>query len=1046
MADDTNDTGSAGFDIDGKTYAMDVGRPGEQAGHYGPYVKKVNADGSFIDENGRPKDISRSTRTTLGKYLSDVTLAKRGSATKPNKYPVSPNGAGETKSITDTNGNPVGPAPADSVNDKVFGGKVDPYSQQYPVIQPNLQKGKALASPGAKDGHDFLKGADGSDSSPLGTYRSAILANNRFTAAQGRTYNDAGTGAAGFNPGMPKQTTMGTYDKGASAVTPERMALIGPLLTLRAGKELNAAANGTNPNSGGLKAASILPGLGQLGVTRIDQQVLTAADVLDGLTDAGLEEPFVISPGSLSWGQLNNVNDPYDGTDALGMLALSTALVAGVELLFDALSLLLGLVTPSLKTAARDSQGRYSLGEYLPGSKNARKAIKGGIGGALAALSKLNFGALLGTQPTNFPFSRALTTGMNAFFQVPDSGGGSIGLNQLAGAVGSSLDSPGFNVVVARAIIRSSLTIVDQLGKIGGNVMNAVNQTLALVDVIRRSKLIAACNIFASLGDALLSNLDDYKDEDAANTKVSTMDAQPDNPNAVSKNRLKGTLKLAWAGNRAQSNLLLPASVYAAALSVKDMGQPGVGVGIQVDPHSNTKVTVVGKKDMGRISAKDAFEFEQRLEASYVPFYFHDIRTNEMVSFHAFLASLSDDYNVNFDRSDGFGRVEPVKIYKGTERKIGMSFYVIATSVQDFDEMYLKINKLVTLVYPQYTQGLTLSDASGNNVFTQPFSQLVGASPLIRIRLGDLIRSNYSLFALGRLFGMGNPDFKIDGFQFTDGDKIDQGALDEYKAKVQDLLKDPVGKKFYPLAGTNRYQYYPDETSGGGGISVPVPKVPGMGNSDKGPKFAPEFDPGGCPWKGAFMVKVKKLHPDNPFLVIGEVQPNDDVGHSEDPKVGSPGLKKYLEQNYSNDDLPLKKVIGGTYVFPITALVPTPTTLQQVASNISALTSLTSDSKFFEKLSEFLDPEKNAVVKSFQDTGGKGLAGFIESMNFDWYDKVTWETEHGRIAPKMCKVTITFSPIHDISPGIDHHGFNRAPVYPVGPWHTGDAPFGKPTK
>jgi len=90
-------------------------------------------------------------------------------------------------------------------------------------------------------------------------------------------------------------------------------------------------------------------------------------------------------------------------------------------------------------------------------------------------------------------------------------------------------------------------------------------------------------------------------------------------------------------------------------------------------------------------------------------------------------------------------------------------------------------------------------------------------------------------------------------------------------------------------------------------------------------------------------------------------------------------------------------------------------------------------SKKSSALNAFLSPANNAIVRSFKSSGGKGLAGFIESMNFDWYNQTTWEVEQeGSIAPKMCKVTINFTPIHDISPGIDHHGYNRAPVYRVG--------------
>jgi hypothetical protein len=53
-------------------------------------------------------------------------------------------------------------------------------------------------------------------------------------------------------------------------------------------------------------------------------------------------------------------------------------------------------------------------------------------------------------------------------------------------------------------------------------------------------------------------------------------------------------------------------------------------------------------------------------------------------------------------------------------------------------------------------------------------------------------------------------------------------------------------------------------------------------------------------------------------------------------------------------------------------------------------------------------------------------------MDFDWYDQTTWDIGPGKKAPKMCKVNISYSPIHDISPGLDSQGRNRAPIYPVG--------------
>lgn len=47
--------------------------------------------------------------------------------------------------------------------------------------------------------------------------------------------------------------------------------------------------------------------------------------------------------------------------------------------------------------------------------------------------------------------------------------------------------------------------------------------------------------------------------------------------------------------------------------------------------------------------------------------------------------------------------------------------------------------------------------------------------------------------------------------------------------------------------------------------------------------------------------------------------------------------------------------------------------------------------------------------------------------------QITWETDRpGYVAPKFIKVTMAIAPIHDIAPGIDSDGVNRAPIYPVG--------------
>ena len=1055
---DQLNTGDGGFPIDGQKYTMDTGAAGT-GGPQGAYQKGVDVSAAYTDSNGQPQDIKPATLTTLAKYLSKVTMAQEGSAKVPNRYPV---GSVQVySSITDDKGYPAA-LEIQPVNPNSFAGGaesiIDYPTQQYPAISTLIKKG--LSSATAVDGNDLLAGVTPTGTSiatdptrltgdaPLNPgplpghadtsakiinpYTSAILKNNRFTGAaaafaQVPDVSDPGTG---YDPALTVQGKLGVWDPNAPTYSVGRLATIGPLLGLRATTTLGATSAGADPNSAGLEAAALLPGLAQLGATQIDQHALQAADILKSLTSDEPSSANILSTGTQSWGQLNDTNDPYSGADALGMLTLSIALTVGLTLIIDALDLLLGAITPQNKQPTHDANGKYGLGQYYANSKSGT-AGKGGAGplGAVSALASLNFGALLGINPTNFPFSMASQTGFNAFFQLPQGGG--LG-TQLLGSLTSSTDSPEFNIIVARTVIRSSITIINSFKKIGGNIMQAINAILAMIDTIRNSKIIAALNVWAMLGDAILSVPDQWTDASStSNKKVSEIDAKPDALHtAVSQNRLQTSLKLAWASNRSRAQLLLPGSILANSLNNPGLGPAhDVSVGAKHDAYSLIDSYWSSATDNGRIPTALAQAFETQLAAEYVPFYFHDVRTNEMVGFHAFLASLNDDYSAAYEKTEGYGRVEPVRVYKSTERRIGMSFYIAATSELDFDDMWIKINKLVTLVYPQYTQGLQLSNGS-SYTFTQPFSQLIGAAPLVRIRLGDLFHSNYSQFALARLFGLGNANFTINSQTDTAGTSLDSSKMKALPQAIIKALQQPQSETYYVSPGT--YPYI-DPPSTGGGLSPPIPPIPGT--SAQGPKFATTFNPNVCAIPDAFIAKATKVSDSStptgnalPGGIICEIALNDDPDFMARNAQAISALNDFFGANQKQG---MPGFLGGTYVIPPTALKMTDKTKDKLIASTLSL----SPGAFNTALTTFMSPtgqSANAIAKSFADTGGQGLAGFIESMGFDWYDKVTWETHPGRTAPKFCKVTIAFSPVHDISPGIDHLGYNRAPIYPVG--------------
>ena len=151
-----------------------------------------------------------------------------------------------------------------------------------------------------------------------------------------------------------------------------------------------------------------------------------------------------------------------------------------------------------------------------------------------------------------------------------------------------------------------------------------------------------------------------------------------------------------------------------------------------------------------RISSKLVKEIENNLEAEYMPFYFHDLRTNEIISFHAFIESISDSFSPEYNSSSGFGRIDDVKSYVKTTRNINLTFVLAATSPSDHDLMWWQINKIVAMVYPQWSGG----NKNESGEFTYPFTQVPTSSPLIRLRVGDVIKSNYSRTNLGRIHGV----------------------------------------------------------------------------------------------------------------------------------------------------------------------------------------------------------------------------------------------------------------------------------------------------
>jgi len=855
---------------------------------------------------------------------------------------------------------------------------------------------------------------------PLNAYQ---VGQNNVLALGNNRFAPRGVSSATFNPTLK----MVGRDGQLKEVSHMSMARVGIGLAQRASAEIPAWTSSEtskfNPIGEKAELGAVIPSVAQLGILKVNDRLLEARDVLESLDETEYDTNALtsIAPfGGESWGNLNSPSEPFDGgLSSIGLAVMMVALVLIISGLFVALESIFG-GDRTRTTVSTGPLNQRVLGKYRFEPEKQ---------GAFRAFLPSAF-EVFGLRKTNNAYLDCLGAGATAFFIGVDNP--QIKFADLALALlGISVDSllsdnskVGANVVVCRTIIRSGLMFAQYIETVvnaGRNsVTGGIKSAGLVLKVIRSSKIISAMNVFASLGDTIIDRAQSvrsggvsYIDQEGKRAYSLGSDAIPAaDSNAVNKNRLtygnRYDPTLAWSTQRSPSMYLTDSTIDSLSEEVQTLGGfRGPNALSKQTKGGNVNKNEFRSPESGRISEQDRKDFENMLDSEYVPFYFHDIRTNEIVSFHAFLASLNDEYAAAYESVEGFGRVEPIKIYKGTTRKISLSFFIAALDEFDFDHMWTKINKLTTLVYPQYTQGRILT--SGKNQFVAPFSQLPGASPLIRIRLGDLLRSNYSKFALARLFGAGSKKNSLgaltlpvkgkpdESVEITRSASEDRNNL-ERQQKIDKYLHDRIYDPGVKIKTDNIITWFSSNN-----IAIVDPATTNVSTT--------------ATQNSSMTGRADSERFNFIQATIKEAPESEDITKSHEVTLrfeekAAPGRSQ--------------AVFSADYLIPAAQLEPT-------EEHINQKFPVGTTRHDIEALTEFLDSSKNAIVRSFESTAGKGLSGFIESMSFDWYEKTTWEIESASgVAPKLCKVTMTFSPIHDITPGIDHAGYNRAPIYPVG--------------
>jgi len=111
---------------------------------------------------------------------------------------------------------------------------------------------------------------------------------------------------------------------------------------------------------------------------------------------------------------------------------------------------------------------------------------------------------------------------------------------------------------------------------------------------------------------------------------------------------------------------------------------------------------------------------------------FTHVPTNTAVTFTAFLETFGDSYDAEWSSEKVFGRMDPITQYKGTARKINVSFTVPSESHEEALHNHMKISTLLQMMYPSF-------EFTGDlQIYT------ITAPPLMKVKFNNLIRNEDS--------------------------------------------------------------------------------------------------------------------------------------------------------------------------------------------------------------------------------------------------------------------------------------------------------------
>jgi hypothetical protein len=122
------------------------------------------------------------------------------------------------------------------------------------------------------------------------------------------------------------------------------------------------------------------------------------------------------------------------------------------------------------------------------------------------------------------------------------------------------------------------------------------------------------------------------------------------------------------------------------------------------------------------------------------------LRDGAYVYFRGFVESINENFQPSWNEDSYLGRSENVYTYDKTSRDISFTLKMYANSKPELNMLYDKMEKLTSMVYPQWVTAF-------------PMDKLRGKPPLMQFRMGELFgKRNDELFGFIRSLTFSYPD------------------------------------------------------------------------------------------------------------------------------------------------------------------------------------------------------------------------------------------------------------------------------------------------